>query len=259
MGPRPPCQPETEKDDAAATADASARRDPQSRHAARRRIVSDSSGRPRSERPQSPEQPRSPRRFRRGARDRSPGSSRSSSHVDDDQRAVAASSGREQAGTVGRVAFQVPGVRLDRVAAPEDHEIAAVLDFAQRAGRFAHLLHGHHRGAVAARRRSCRSSRRSARPDSRPPAVLPCCSAKGRKSAETARPASNSAARATAASNGTGCPSTRALGGCGGVLAQEPGLRQRAGLLGADNSPVRAPSVAGRRRRNCRACRRSPR
>ncbi len=70
--------------------------------------------------------------------------------VDDDQCAVSPASGHEPAGTVGRVAFQVTRVSGERIAAPEDHQVAAILDFAQRAGRLADLLHGKDRRAVAA-------------------------------------------------------------------------------------------------------------
>ena len=44
---------------------------------------------------------------------------------------------------------EMPRVALGRVRSPEDDQVTAVANFAQRAGHFAHALKGHARGAVA--------------------------------------------------------------------------------------------------------------
>ena len=55
-------------------------------------------------------------------------------HVDHNQRAIAASLRHEQARAVCGISFQMSRMRFNRVAAPEDHQIAAVLDLTQRTG-----------------------------------------------------------------------------------------------------------------------------
>ncbi len=119
MGPRLAGQAETEEDDAAATADASAGTDPRPRLEARRR----SSPLPAASRervPQSPEQLRSPARLSTGMNDAHParGCRRARRSITTSVRSRRPPR-REKAGAVGRVAFQVTGVRDSTGSQPQ--------------------------------------------------------------------------------------------------------------------------------------------
>ena len=70
-------------------------------------------------------------------------------HVDDHAGAILAAVGQKHALRHQAVLGEVPRMAFGRVRAPEHDHVAAIGDFAQRAGHFAHALKRHARRAVA--------------------------------------------------------------------------------------------------------------
>ena len=95
------------------------------------------------------------------------------SHVDQNAVTVLAAAGQVHALGHQAVFREMPRVAFGGVRAPEDDQVAPVLDFAQSAGDLADVLKRDARGAVAHAAWSCRRSRRSSRRSKPPRTGLP--------------------------------------------------------------------------------------